>query len=48
MFGKSTPVVAMIFFNFSSTLERFASGLGQSVPFIETGFQIPLVTSAEK
>jgi hypothetical protein len=48
MLGTSTPVAAMIFFICSSTLDRFASGLGQSVPFIETGFQIPLVTSEEK
>jgi hypothetical protein len=46
--GTSTPVAARIFLICSSTLERFAAGLGQSVPFMKTGFQTPLVTSAEK
>ena len=46
--GISTPVVARIFLICSSTLDKFAAGLGQSVPFMKTGFQIPLVTSDEK
>jgi hypothetical protein len=29
-------------------MDRLADGLGQSVPFINAGFQTPRVTSAEK
>lgn len=46
--GTSTPVSARIFLTCCSTVAKFAAGLGQSVPFIEAGFQIPRVTSAEK
>lgn len=46
--GMSTPVEANIFFICSSTLERLAAGLGQSVPFMKTDFHTPRVTSAEK
>lgn len=46
--GTSTPVAARIFFICCSTSDKFAAGLGQSVPFIQAGFHIPLVTSAEK
>lgn len=46
--GTSTPVAARIFLICSSTFDRFAAGLGQSTPFIKTGFQTPRLTSAEK
>jgi hypothetical protein len=46
--GISTPVVARIFVIYSSTVDRFVAGLGQSTPFMNTGFQTPLLTSAEK
>lgn len=46
--GISTPAVANISFISDSTNDRIAAGLGQSIPFIGTGFQIPRVTSAEK
>jgi hypothetical protein len=46
--GTSTPVAATIFFICSSTIDRLAAGLGQSVPFMNAGFQTPRVTSAEK
>lgn len=32
--GTSTPVAARIFFICCSTMDKFAAGLGQSVPFI--------------
>lgn len=46
--GTSTPVAAKIFSICCSTLAKFAAGLGQSDPFMETGFHRPLVTSEEK
>lgn len=46
--GTLTPVSASMFLICSSTFERFAAGLGQSVPFIKTDFQTPRDTSAEK
>lgn len=46
--GTCTPVAAKILCICSSTMDKFAAGLGQSVPFIKAGFQRPRVTSAEK
>lgn len=46
--GTTTPVAAKIFLICSSTFCSFAAGLGQSVPFIDAGFQTPRVTSAQK
>ena len=46
--GTSTPVAANIFLIFSPTLDKFAAGPGQSVPFINTGFHTPRLTSAKK
>jgi hypothetical protein len=46
--GTSTPVAAKIFLICCSTMDKFAAGLGQSVPFIKAGFHMPRVTSAEK
>jgi len=46
--GTSTPVAARIFLICCSTIDKFAEGLGQSVPFIKAGFHMPRVTSADK
>lgn len=46
--GTSTPVAAKIFLICCSIMDKFAAGLGQSVPFIKAGFHMPRVTSAEK
>lgn len=46
--GTLTPVAARIFFICCSTVDKFAAGLGQSVPFIKAGFHMPRVTSDEK
>lgn len=46
--GTSMPVAARSSFICCSTKDKLAAGLGQSVPFIEAGFQTPLVTSAVK
>lgn len=41
-------MAARIFFICCSTRDKFAAGLGQSVPFMKAGFHMPRVTSAEK
>lgn len=46
--GTSMPVAAKTLCICCSTMDKLAAGLGQSVPFIDTGFQTPLVTSAVK